>query len=58
MNRETEIILEQLLRQHGLELVRKHLEALIPKSKWAQWQTLDSSITNTHNRMQREQQTI
>jgi hypothetical protein len=54
MNTETERILEQLILEHGLETVRTHLSVLIPRSRWSDWQHLNSAVINTANHFNRQ----
>lgn len=54
MDATTEKQIEDMIRMHGLETVRKHLSVLLGQANWADWQRLDSWITNTANKIKRE----
>lgn len=49
----TEQTIEQLIRKHGLKRVRESMSELIAHASWADWQRLDSCITNTVNKIER-----
>jgi len=46
--------LEAMIKLHGVSTVRKHLQILLPKSNWSDWQRVNSWITNTANRLERQ----
>jgi len=54
MTYEIENILRELIKSHGLETVRQHLDALLGQALWADWQRLNSWVTNTANAIARK----
>lgn len=53
MNAETEKVIDELIRKHGLNKVKRHLNNLIGESYWSDWQRVDSAVKNRANRMKR-----
>lgn len=48
-----EAMLEPLIREHGIELVRQHLEKLIGSGNWSDWQRVDAIAQNVARRIGR-----
>jgi hypothetical protein len=51
-----EAMLTPLIREHGLATVREHLEALIPRSKWQDFQRVWNIAGNIDKRLTRQRQ--
>jgi len=50
----TERAVGDMIRQHGLDRVKRHLDQIMHKATWAEWQRVNSLIFRTEARMRRE----
>jgi hypothetical protein len=50
----TEKAVEDMIRQHGLDKVKRNLDAIMHKATWGEWQRVNNLLTRTANKLRRE----
>ena len=50
----TEQAVDDMIRQHGLDKVVRHLEQIMHRASWGEWQRVRALITRRANKMKRD----
>lgn len=50
----TEKAVEEMIQHHGLDRVKRHLDQIMHKATWSEWQRVNSLIYRTDARLKRD----